>query len=216
MIDQQSLVLLFFVAAMFFVAGSPCFAHTCAEWGELGKRKRNKQNLIKDNMSITKMNIEKTKHDQCPICASNEVANGVEAEGEISGSVSVTSNGEVWLTIFLDEIAILARIHLFDRDSGELAYRLVVEELKRTEGPHGSVSSNMLGVLDEQARMAEFSSKDEATVEILRLIDVLSIDIQAGSRKAVPIAIGCGWRSPETTKNMIAEAIASQKSSEGA
>ena len=36
MIDQQSLVLLFFVAAMFLVAGSPCFAHTCAEWGEFG------------------------------------------------------------------------------------------------------------------------------------------------------------------------------------
>ncbi len=166
-------------------------------------------------MSISKMNSETTTQGQCPICASIEVAGGLEAEGEISGSVAVTGEGKVWLTVFLDDIAIMARVHLFERDNGELTYRLVIEELERAEGSHGSVSSDTLGVLDEKARMAEFSTQDEATLEILRLIDALDLDIQSGSRKTVPIAIGCGWRSPETTKTMIAEAIAAQKASEG-
>ncbi|MBC8202746.1 MAG: hypothetical protein H8E91_02850 [Planctomycetes bacterium] len=215
MIDQQSLVLLFFVAAMFLVAGSPCFAQTCAGWGELYEGSRKERNVIKDNASISKMNIDKTTHEQCPICASKETTSELKPEGEISGSVSVTSEGNVWLTIFLDDIAIFARVHLFERENGELAYRLVVEELERAEGTHGSVSSDALGVLDEKARMAEFSTQDEATLELLRLIDALGLDIQSGSRKAVPVAIGCGWRSPETTKTMIAEAIADQKATEG-
>jgi hypothetical protein len=216
MIDQQSLVLLFFVAAMFLVAGSPCFAMTFARHGEFRSRVRNKQTIMNDNMSMIKMKIEKTTHDRCPICASAGVSKNEEPEGEISGSVAITSDGTVWLTVFLEDIAILARVLLYDKDNGELAYRLIVEELERAEGTHGSVSSDTFVVLDEKARMAEFSTKDDATLELLQLIDALGLDIQSGTRKAVPIAIGCGWRSPETTKTMVAEAIAVKKTSEGA
>ena len=166
-------------------------------------------------MSISKMNIKKTNHDQYQVCTSKEIASGLEAEGEISGSVAVTGEGRVWLRVFLDDITVLARIHVFDRESGQSAYRFVVEKLEQADGTHGSISSDMLGIIDENARMSEFSTQDDAVLKCLRLIDALGLEIQAGTRKAVTLAIECGWHSPEMTKTIIAEAIAAQKISEG-
>ena len=161
------------------------------------------------------MKAKTMNHDRCPICASEELADGLEAKGEISGSVVITGDGKVWLTVFLDDIAILAGISIFDREDGELSYRLVVEKLESAPGTHGSVSSDVLGVIDEAARMVEFSTEQEAVTELLRLVDALGLDIHAGTRRAVPLAIGCGWRSPKTTKNLIKEAIASQRETGG-
>ncbi|MDP6542215.1 MAG: hypothetical protein QGF07_05450, partial [Phycisphaerales bacterium] len=212
---HQSLVLLFFVVAMFLVSGTPCFALLSSEQGEPRRERKKIQNFIKDKMSIIKMNLNARKHDQCPCCQSKENANGTEPEGEISGSVALTGDGKVWLTVFLDDAAVLARINLFDRENGELTYRLVIEKLERATQTHCSVSSDVLNVLDEEARMAEFSCQDEASLELLRLIDVLGIEIQSGTRRAIPIAIGCGWRSPETCKQLIEEAIEAQKDKNG-
>jgi len=208
MIDQQTTVLLFFVAAIFLVASSPCFAISFTGQGELGRGRRVKQNYVKQKMSISKMNVKKTRQDQYPCCGSKEFADSSELGGEISGSVSITEEGQVWLTVFLDDIAILASVYVIERDNEELAYRLIIEKLDRAAGTQGSVSADALSLLDKEARMTEFSTREEAVLELLRLMDALGLDVQPRTRKAIPIVIECGWRSPETSKKMIAEAVA--------
>lgn len=201
MADQQITVLLFFVAAIFLVTSSPCFAISIAGQGELGRGRREKQ-----NMSISKMNVKKPRHDY--LCWDNkEVEDSSELGGEISGSISITEKGQVWLTVFLDDISILASVFVIERDNEELAYRIIIEKLDRAAGTHGSVSADAFSLLDKEARMTEFSTQLEAASELLCLMDALGLDIEPRTRKAIPIVIGCGWRSPETSKKLIAEAV---------
>jgi len=208
MVDLQTTILLFFFSAIFLVASSPCYATSIAGQGGLRRGRRVKQNFVKQKMSISKMNVKKTRQDQYPCSGSKEFADSSELGGEISGSVSITEKGQVWLTVFLDDIAILASVYVIERDDEEFAYRLIIEKLDRAAGTQGSVSADTFSLLDKEARMTEFSTREEAVLEILRLIDALGLDVQSRTLKAIPIVIGCGWRSPETSKNMIAEAVA--------
>jgi hypothetical protein len=211
MIDQKSLLFLFFVVAMLLVAGSPCFSCTTVNQGGLVRGESKQKQVFKDNARISKMKPKKTIDHQYPCGVTNENNEGTEPLGEVSGSVAITSDGQVWLTVFLDDIALLARVIVFEKENSELSYRFVIDKIERPNGTHGSVSSDVLSLIDEEARKAEFSSLDEAMLELLHLINALGLELQAGTRKAVQLAIGCGWRTPKTAKNMIEEAIFASK-----
>ncbi|MDP7008434.1 MAG: hypothetical protein QGI78_02580 [Phycisphaerales bacterium] len=202
--EQQTLILLFFVAALFVVAGSPCFATSVVKQGGRVEGEKTKRKQIGE-----RMNIQKSNTDSSTLHSNQE---GPRTTGEVSGSVSLTSDGTVWLTVFLDDIALLARVSTMTRTDRALAYQLIIEKLEGPSGIHGGATSGSISLLDEKERMIAFSTKDEATLECLRLIDSIGIELQEETRRSIPVAIRCGWRSPEAAKSMIEEAVALHQS----
>lgn len=209
--DHQTLLLLFFVLAIFMVAGTPCFAFSFAEQGELRSEGAGKpQQLVQAIETIRTKRVKKSPDQFRPLNTTPNVHDG-NPEGELTGSVSLTTEGQIWLTLFVDDVAILARVNMIELEDGELCYEVVVEKLERPPGTHGSVSSDVLGLLDEEARSVIFSSKEEAKSKLMLLFDALGVDLLAGTRMAIPHAIEHGWRSPRTCQQFVQKELARNK-----
>ncbi len=120
--------------------------------------------------------------------------------GEISGSVSVTSKGELWLTIFVDSFSILASIDVVDSDDGEFAYKFTVvgiAELVNTSGPPKIQ-------FDSPTRPAVlFSTPQEASQRLVELMKTTGIELTQESLSSIPFAVEGGWRPPEECKGFI-------------
>ena len=130
--------------------------------------------------------------------------------GEIAGSVSVSGLGEVWLTIFIDELSILAQLEVIDSIS-EGQYRLSIVSIAAPAGELGTVSSNLLPLISQEKRSAEFRSKKEATNRIIQLFDDLGIAISPESLKSIPYAVACGWRNPTECQLLVKKILEGKK-----
>lgn len=134
---------------------------------------------------------------------SSQPETGLDLGGEIAGSVSVTSEGELWLTTFIDEFAILARIDIVQDGLVAPKYRVCVTAVDSPSGGFGEVSSSLKPHLAQGKHVTEFSSELDAKNKIIQLFDDLGIAISKASLKSIPFAISCGWREPDECKRFI-------------
>ncbi len=122
------------------------------------------------------------------------VNNDYPEHGEISGSVSVTSLGELWLTIFVDNFSILAQIDVVDDTNGELSYKFsiagIAELVDKTEGSK---------LKDKSQTRPEvlFKTPEEATERLTALVKSLGIELSKASLCSAPFAVQNGWHPPE-------------------
>ncbi len=128
---------------------------------------------------------------------SSQPETGLNLGGEIAGSVSVSSKGELWLTTLIDEFAILARVDIVKDGLVAPKYRLCVTAVDSPSGDFGEVSSSLKPILAQGKHVAEFNSELDATNKIIQLFDDLGIPLSKESLKSIPFAISCGWREPD-------------------
>ncbi|MBT4523599.1 MAG: hypothetical protein HOI88_05450 [Phycisphaerae bacterium] len=131
----------------------------------------------------------------------------VNQSGEISGSVSITASGELWLTVFIDELSILAQIEVITNQSEGMRYRFSVSAISSPDGTLSQVSSHVLQPASEENRFTEFSSQNDAANNLIRLFDEMGIAISIESLKSIPYAITCAWKSPEECQQFIEDLI---------
>jgi len=122
--------------------------------------------------------------------------------GEIAGSVSVTGLGDVWITILIDELSILAQLEVIESTSEE-GYRFSIVSIAAPLGELGAVSPHLIPFIAQEKRVTEFSTKKEATNKIIQLFDDLGITISQESIKSIPYVISCGWRNPTECQQLV-------------
>jgi hypothetical protein len=128
---------------------------------------------------------------------------GLNLGGEIAGSVSVSSDGELWLTTFIDEFSILARVDIVQDGKVALKYRLCVTAVDSPSGDFGEISSSLKPYFAQGKHITEFNSELDAANKIIKLFDDLGIALSKESLKSIPFAISCGWREPNECKRFI-------------
>lgn len=128
-------------------------------------------------------------------------------EGEIAGSCSVTTEGDVWLTIFIDEISVFAKLEVIERNVDPAFYRFSIIEFEYPKGTAGCTSPHILPLTAGNNRMVEFRDPVDASNKIIQMFDKMGIVIRQESLKSIPYAIYCGWRSPDECKNIVANLI---------
>ena len=120
--------------------------------------------------------------------------------GEIYGSVSVTSKGELWLTIFVDTFSILASIEVVDSDDEVFAYKFTVvgiaELVNTIEPPKIHFDSPTRPVI-------VFSTPQEASQRLVELMKTMGIELTQKSLSSIPFAVEGGWRPPEECKEFL-------------
>ena len=126
--------------------------------------------------------------------------------GEVAGSVSITSEGEVWLTVLIDEFSVLAQLEVIDI-SNEEGFRLSIAALSAPEGEFGAVSMHLMPLIAKEKRVIEFKTQSEAIDNINQLFDDLGIPISKETIKSIPYAISCGWRTPAKCKEIVEQIL---------
>ena len=134
-------------------------------------------------------------------------SNGLTAAGQISGSCSLTANGDFWLTILIDDFSILAKIDVIDDDSKDPYYRFSLSAIEYPEGSACCFSPQLLPHAIGQKRIVEFKDSEDATSKILEMFKSLGIAITDESLKSIPYAITCGWRSPKECRKIVKRLI---------
>jgi hypothetical protein len=122
--------------------------------------------------------------------------------GEIAGSVSVTSDGDVWLTTFIDELSILAQIEVIPKES-VCWYRFSISAIAAPAGEFGAVSSHLIPLIAQEKRVIEFKTKKEAIHKIEQLVSEVGIVLSEESAKSIPYAVSCGWRPPSEFNQIV-------------
>jgi len=122
--------------------------------------------------------------------------------GEIAGSVSVTSDGDVWLTTFIDELSILAQIEVIPKES-VCWYRFSISAIAAPAGEFGAVSSQLIPLIAQEKRVIEFKTKKEAIHKIEQLVSEVGIVLSEESAKSIPYAVSCGWRPPSEFNQIV-------------
>ena len=131
--------------------------------------------------------------------------------GEISGSVTVTAIGELWLTIFIDRYSVLAKIQVVDEELGALSYSFAIAGIMEiSKGANHTVEQTG----PEFVPITEFKTPEDAALKLIGLAKNLKLDISKESLKSVPFAIECGWRTPQECKQFIASLL--EEKNEGA
>ena len=120
--------------------------------------------------------------------------------GEISGSISITSKGELWLTIFVDTFSILAAIDVVDCDGGEYAYKFSIAGLAELvdKSERSKIQTN-----SSTHPEIVFSTPEEASERFIELISNLGVELSQEAIRSVPFAINGGWKSPDECKQFI-------------
>jgi hypothetical protein len=131
---------------------------------------------------------------------SNPPKNDYLSPGEISGSVSVTALGELWLTIFIENLSILAQIEVVDRDNDRLAYKFTVAGIAELVG---SSQQSTFEKKPSSPPEVLFSNPTEATERLVELMKGLGFELTKESLLSAPFAVQNGWRSPEVCKKYI-------------
>jgi hypothetical protein len=121
-------------------------------------------------------------------------------QGEISGSASVTSSGDVWLTIYIDHFSILAKIDVLEETDGSLIYKFSVANItfqvdsKNETRPIEKTSTSL---------ETQFGSPDEAITALVTMFKKIGIEFTNATLKSIPYALNCGWRSPEECRGFV-------------
>jgi hypothetical protein len=129
-----------------------------------------------------------------------------QLRGEIAGSVSITSDGEVWLTVFIDEFSVLAQLEVIDILNEE-GFRLSIVALAAQDGEFGAVSEHIMPLTAKEKRVIEFKTQLEAIENINQLFDDLGIPISKESIKSIPYAVSCGWKTPAKCREIVEQIL---------
>ncbi|MBC8309696.1 MAG: hypothetical protein ISR75_04950 [Phycisphaerales bacterium] len=121
--------------------------------------------------------------------------------GEISGSVSVTSEGELMLTTFIDHYSFLSEIEVIENLQGQLEYKFTMIGIAKAF----DMADEKIDDINRETQILEvkFSSPEEASERLVSLVKNLGIDLTEESVRSVPFAVMGGWRSPEYCKDFI-------------
>jgi hypothetical protein len=125
-----------------------------------------------------------------------------DVSGEIAGSVSVTSAGDVWLTTFIDDLSILAQIEVITKESVD-RYRFSIVAVATPAGEFGAVSPHLIPIITQENRVIEFKTKKEAIHKIEQLVGKMGIVLSEQSAKSIPYAVSCGWRPPSEFNQIV-------------
>jgi len=120
--------------------------------------------------------------------------------GEISGSISLTSNGELWITIYVDTYSILASIDVVQGERDSYEYKFSIQGI--AEFVESSKSSTTQ-LCSEAHQGILFNSPEQASKLLVKLMSELGIELTPESIRSVPFAVESGWRSPEKCKQFI-------------
>ncbi len=120
--------------------------------------------------------------------------------GEISGSISLSALGELWLTTYVDMLSILSKIEVVDVACCSLEYKLRIVGIATLDEELAKV----FDIEEEDSNLEiQFRTPEEATEKLVAMVKALGIGITEESLRAIPCAVHCGWRSPEDCKNFI-------------
>ena len=133
--------------------------------------------------------------------------------GEIAGSVSVTSTGEVWITILIDELSMLAKLEVIDRSQLE-GYQLSIAAVAAPAGEFGEVSQRLKPLLAQEQRIIEFESQKQAVTKITQMFDDMGIVLSEETTKSIPYAISCSWRTPKECQRFVNKLLNETKCNE--
>jgi hypothetical protein len=123
-----------------------------------------------------------------------KLSDGTLEPGEISGSMSLTTNGDLWLTIFVDSYSILAAIEVVEVEGSSFEYKFSVAGIAElTESSESSKTQSH----SETPPEILFSTPEEASERLVQLIRGMGIELTPESIRSVPFAVKSGWRSPE-------------------
>lgn len=131
--------------------------------------------------------------------------------GEISGSTSVTSTGELWITIYIDQLSILAKIEVVEGENKVLRYKFSVTSISF---PTESDSVKKPHYVPKDALETHFDSPDQAVKALILMFKKIGIEFTDASIQSIPHAICCGWRSPEECKEFIQRLLEKQHTKE--
>lgn len=114
--------------------------------------------------------------------------------GEISGSITVTSNGELWLTTYVDNLVFLSEINVVELKKGEFAFKFTIVGIAELMAPLFTTTVKNHDVPPSTEVL--FTTPEEATERLTDLIQGLGIILTSASVKSIPYAVQCGWRTP--------------------
>jgi hypothetical protein len=128
-------------------------------------------------------------------------SNDFPEPGEISGSVSLTSEGELMLTTFVDHYSFLSEIEVIENTQGELEYKFTIIAIAEAI----DMADKKIDDIDGETHILEvkFSSPEEASERLVSLVKNLGIDLTEESVRSVPFAVMNGWRSPEYCQDFV-------------
>ena len=137
-------------------------------------------------------------------------SNKAPSAGEISGSISITSCGDMWLMVLIDELSIIAKLDIVEVDHCLNGYRLSIAAIESPSGSSDGVSPNLLPLAASESRAVQFTSPDEASSKIIQLFDNLGVVISKDSLLSIPYAISCGWKTPDDCHRIVTQMLEKQ------
>ena len=123
-----------------------------------------------------------------------QFSDGTLEPGEISGSMSLTSDGDLWLTIFVDSYSILAEIEVVEAEGDSVEYKFSVAGIAELVE---SAESSKTQFHSEASPEILFRTPEEASERLVQLIRDIGIELTPESIRSVPFAVKSGWRSPK-------------------
>ncbi len=113
--------------------------------------------------------------------------------GEIAGSVSISSSGEIWLTAFVDQYAVLSQIEVVEDDDGVPKYKISVAGIG-----HISVQNEAESIPDFKPEDAVFycAKVEDAVEQLILLVDRIGLGLSKLTLQSIPVAVRCGWKPP--------------------
>jgi hypothetical protein len=127
--------------------------------------------------------------------------------GEISGSVTITETGEVWLTALIDNISILAQVEIIGSESNWTGYRLSIVGVDSSVTCNNKKFRHAEESDAEEPNVVEFTDPADASNQIIQLLDNLGIPLSNESLRSIPHAIKFGWKSPTEGKQIVNELL---------
>ncbi len=123
--------------------------------------------------------------------------------GEISGSVTITDKGEVWISALIDEISIIAQVEFLGNELNWTGYRLSIVDVEILAKPNNEKSCSKVRTDATESNVVEFTTHAEASNQIIQLLKTLGIPLSSESIRSIPHAIRFGWKSPEESKQIV-------------
>jgi len=124
--------------------------------------------------------------------------------GEISGSVSITSSGELWLTIFVDQLSILAKISVVKNIEGTPMYSFAIIAIAEIASELENKPKQLFSHSDiNKNKVVTFTCPDEASKRIVEMLKNLKIELSQDALRSLPYAVSCGWKPPQECEILI-------------
>ena len=116
--------------------------------------------------------------------------------GEISGSVSVSSSGEVWLTTYVERYSILTAIEIRPTEDNSYEYVCSIVGIAELSGTEDRLS---LSDVPTEELVFVTSREDDAIEKVTTLVERLGLHLEDISLQAIPHAMHCDWRDPRSS-----------------